>query len=439
MYDEAWYGNTGYNFSIGNGFHNTIVGSNGNANFLFPFLSGLFFKLFGTTIFVARLLPALCGVAFLYLLHLIFDLLNIGNRARLIAYAAVAFMPVFDTAFRVARPECLAMALLLTGCYYYILFLQRRRNRHMLACGFWMSLALLAHPYAGLWGIVAGLHFLLLWWQKKERILFLHLCCYGIIIIAGAVVLVLVSAYYNNKNFSLSAGLNGLLERTGANSSVSETIIDRAKVFFSFWFFSSRAIFSFPLLFITIAGLFMQNNTARSLAAGSLIYMLISFVMLKNDMEMFPQIFFYFSSVAVITGTIVINGQNKHYKFATGLLIGAILVINLSATVIFNFKKRTNDNIVLTQAFSKVIPAHATVFGPLRLWFFCPGTVFFSDHYRNAYPDIGAFDYIIINSVDEKIYDAYRLFKPGLRSFRPVYQTNTRQYGEIVIYKAIGK
>jgi hypothetical protein len=42
MYDEAWYSNTAYNLCIGNGLHQTSVGSGGNSNCIFPIIGAAF-------------------------------------------------------------------------------------------------------------------------------------------------------------------------------------------------------------------------------------------------------------------------------------------------------------------------------------------------------------------------------------------------------------
>lgn len=63
MVDESWYSNTAWNFSIGNGFTNTVPGSHGGDDlFLFTFLLGVAFKLFGTSLITARTVSVIGGL-----------------------------------------------------------------------------------------------------------------------------------------------------------------------------------------------------------------------------------------------------------------------------------------------------------------------------------------------------------------------------------------
>ncbi len=61
--DEPWYANTAWNFSVGNGFVDTAVGSGaGEETFLFPFLLGLAFYFFGVSLLTARMVSVIGGI-----------------------------------------------------------------------------------------------------------------------------------------------------------------------------------------------------------------------------------------------------------------------------------------------------------------------------------------------------------------------------------------
>jgi len=60
MIDEPWYANTAYNFSVGNGFVNTVPGGQGGDDlFGFTLLLGVFYYLFGASLLISRIFTIL--------------------------------------------------------------------------------------------------------------------------------------------------------------------------------------------------------------------------------------------------------------------------------------------------------------------------------------------------------------------------------------------
>ena len=146
MYDEAWYANTAYNFYIGNGFHNTAVGSGGNANFLLPLITGCFFHLFGANLFVIRLIPVLCGLSTLIVLHFIMNEFDSSKIARTLTYLVFVSVTLFNTIFRFGRPECLSVLCCGVGILFFIRYYQDNSIGNILFLSLFAMLSSLAHP-----------------------------------------------------------------------------------------------------------------------------------------------------------------------------------------------------------------------------------------------------------------------------------------------------
>ena len=116
-------------------------------------------------------------------------------------------------------------------------------------------------------------------------------------------------------------------------------------------------------------------------------------------------------------------------------MVALFLFLNLSATLTYNVQKQEKINTTLQHDFKQIIPDNTTVFGPIRFWFFLHNTNYISDHYRLSFPDMNTFDYVITNSVDEKIYSNYSYFHKKKRMFELIYSTESIQYGTIRVYK----
>ena len=83
MVDEPWYANTAWNFSIENGFINTVPESKTTAGidlFLYTFFLGTAFKLFDTSLYMAKMVSIIGGLIGLIGFINILKELRITNR-----------------------------------------------------------------------------------------------------------------------------------------------------------------------------------------------------------------------------------------------------------------------------------------------------------------------------------------------------------------------
>ncbi len=91
MVDEPWYANVAYNFANGRGIVNTNPGSGGGTGvFLYTLLMGLFFKIFGTSLFTARLFSVVGGL--LGLFGLVCILVEVKARGKIIFFCTLFYV-----------------------------------------------------------------------------------------------------------------------------------------------------------------------------------------------------------------------------------------------------------------------------------------------------------------------------------------------------------
>jgi len=147
MCDEAWYSNPAYNFSQGEWIHNTNVGSGGDANFLFPFIQGIMFTIFGYSIFLARFASVLAGLISIVILFKILKQLKLSNNAVIFGVFALVTIPIYHSVFRYARPESWAILFVLLSLLFFIKYIHSFYNKSILITGIFCALGFLTHPF----------------------------------------------------------------------------------------------------------------------------------------------------------------------------------------------------------------------------------------------------------------------------------------------------
>lgn len=435
MYDEAWYSSTGYNFYIGNGFYNTIVGSGGNANFVLPLFIGIFFRIFGASLFSARLVAVVSGIIFIFILYKILNLLNIIPKIQIVAYATFLSLPFFNTVFRFARPESIAIVFFISAIYFHLNFITRSNYLYIIYTAVNLLIAFLSHPFSSIFFLLIGLNLFIISIHKRDIKLLKYIVLFGLIGLSGFFIIFFVSSYYNNNESDTITSLQSILLRTFLNQTVNESIILRITTFINYWIFSPKAIFSVPLLIIVIGGFFTSDKRVQTLSALSFSYLILSFFIFKNGQELFPLIFDYFIGTSVIVTASVFNYMHQKFFKSTVFIFICFTILNFAATISYNLIKHENINKVLQADFPLIIPEGSKVFGPLRFWFFAPNTYYISDHYLLDFPDINTLDYVITNSVDEDIYPTYSYFEMKKCSFILIYSKHSKQYGNISVFK----
>jgi Dolichyl-phosphate-mannose-protein mannosyltransferase len=438
--DESWYSNTGYNFSIGNGFFNTNVGVGGNSNYLFPLLVGISFKIFGVSIFAARIVAVVCGVISLFVLRAIYNLLEIDDKNQYLSFLVCLSVSFLNSVFRYARPECLSITLLLVSIYFYLQFLTRHRPSSIIWCGLFLSLGFLAHPFVSVFILVIGFHFLYLTLTNPDKnfTTIYPILIFGGIVILSVISFLMVDSYYNhNKAINLSVAANSLLHRTVVRSGVMEhPYLYKTKVILHEWFLSKRIIFSLPLLLVSASALFFKNRIVKSIAILGFLYLIISFIVFQDELQMSAYIYIYFMVISLIIMPFIFEYKFLKVRYLSYSVFSILILVNLVATVYNNHSKAEYANLKLESDFKTVIPEKSKVFAPIEFWFPLYHTTFFSnvakDNDRTSVhcPSYNFldFDYLVFdNDLDTR----------DLEHFKLIYNYQTVQYGLIRVYQRI--
>jgi len=156
--DEPWYGNTAFNFANNFRFTNTNVGYSGGDLFCLPsFISGIFIKIFGLSLFISRLSSVLAGFLALIGLLKLLKALNISARISLYSCLLLIFSNVFFIIFRTARPESWVVTFGIWSLYYAFEYFRKKKLKFSIYAGILASLSFLSHPYGLLSAADSGL------------------------------------------------------------------------------------------------------------------------------------------------------------------------------------------------------------------------------------------------------------------------------------------
>jgi hypothetical protein len=159
--DETWYANVAYNFSQGNGFINTNVGSNGGDDlFFFTFVLGVFYKFLGTSILVTKIVPVIIGLITIWGFYSIMKFAKLRNSVITLVLLFVIFSNVTYIVFRTVRPDGIVIMLAIWSLYFLLRTINSSKILHFYITGVLTSLAFLSHPDGGIFGILFGLYFL---------------------------------------------------------------------------------------------------------------------------------------------------------------------------------------------------------------------------------------------------------------------------------------
>lgn len=427
MYDEAWYSNTAYNLCIGNGLHQTSVGSGGNSNCIFPIIGAAFFSVFGYSLFSIRLASVFCGLLTMVVIHFTLNELKASFPGRILAYLLFVSIPLFNTVFRFARPECASMLGLAGGVLFYLRYWRTHSWTDISFLSIFCIFATNAHPFALFSFFFFGVALLISIWRDRDWKRLSQLTVLVFAALIGLGLLFGLSLHYNEG--STTSMLFGRASLTNWKEAVS---------FYYKEVFASRfAVYSFVVLLVLIlTSMFVKDRRVTFLAFLSIINGLSFPFFFSTDLMMVGYGWNYVSLISVIlvaplADALPLSRSLKKWAFA-GMVLYSIGCFSLS--YYYNYKvKYERCNSVLGQDISKIIPKGAVVYGPVRQWFCAIETTYYSDHYRYELPK--EFDYMIFNSQDKELYENNEVVSPLIDSYELIYNRDTKQYGEVMVYK----
>lgn len=424
MYDEAWYANTAYHFSQGEGFLNSVVGSGGNANFLLPLLTGTMFWIFGYSLFTIRLTAVLCGVVTLLFLHLCMKEMKSSVKAEIAVLAFFMSIALYNTIFRFGRPECASIMCMTGGIWFLLRYMRESSWGNMIGLACFTFFATVGHPYALLFFALAGAALLIHIIKEKKWVNLGHLA----MLLFSAIVAV-GSMMYISKHCDIATG-PAMIERFSMGNIVA-AMPEYLKEFFC----SKTTLYMLILLPAIGWSCVNKEKRIKTLTYITTAYFILFPFLFSTDMMMIG----LGADYVALVGTILIAPCMERllecrYSKACITIFALYCVMNIGLSYYFNYRvKYEKCNSVLEKELAAIIPQDATVYTPLRQYPMVIKNKCYSDHYRGELPD--KYDYIITNSQDADKYDNSVKASSKLDEYKIAYQKETKQYGIIQLYK----
>lgn len=424
MYDEAWYANTGYHFSQGDGFLNTIVGSRGNSNYLLPTLTGIMFWIFGYSLFAIRLTAVLCGVLTMIFLHFCLKELKSSLKAEIAVMAIFVTIALYNTIFRFGRPECASIMCMTGGIWFFLRYMRENSWGNMIGLACFTFLATIGHPYALLFFALAGAGLLYQTIREKKWINMAHLVLLMIAAIVAIGSIAWVSKVYNGEGE----------DYVSARFSMSNIGV-ALPIYMKEFLMSKHTIYMLPLLLVMLWNIRSKEAPVRALSIIGVVYFALFPFLFSTDLVMIGLGIDY----VAILGTVVIAPCvdyvcESRWSKVSCAAFAIYCLLNLGISYYFNYKVKYEPcNTVLQKELRAIIPPDAIVYTPLRQYPMLLENRCYSDHYCRQMPE--AYDYIVINSQDEDRYENTIEIKAQLDQYDRVYEKYTKQYGVIEVFR----
>lgn len=447
--DESWYANVGYNFSQGRGFINTNVGAfGGDICFLYPVIQGIFFFVFGTSLFVARLVSISAGVAAIIGLYSLFSYLNIRNGIKYFSLAVLVLSYNYYLVFRFARPEAWVFAFFVWVVYFQVKYWEEQKNKYILLTGLFIGLAILTHPWSFSFGLLFGIYYIILSIKKKDiKILLLFVSC----IIPVFLIMLL--------NMTLIGGmsLSSIMEKMQYRSSVmggNSSYLSRVKFSFMDLFgkFGLQGGRFYLILFqaiISFYGLTFYKKNIR-IFRFSLLQILLTIIIIlfyngiATEYTLHLIFLFTFLNLAILLNEENITPIIKKVIFALSLLF---LINNIFGIYTIVKKDYGESYSSVSSEIKKNVPESVVVLSPIELWFPLRNCEFYNSNASwdfanyidlNKLLESGRIDYIIKSDgiayaqTEENLLamDKYISDKGNL-----TYTLVTKNYGNITVWK----
>lgn len=377
MYDEAWYANTAYNFSQGDGFLNSVVGSRGNSNYLLPTLTGIMFCIFGYSLFTIRLTAVLCGVMTLLLVHLCLKELKCSIQAEIAVLSFFVSVALYNTIFRFGRPECVAIMCLAGGVWFFLRYLKDNSWKNMLGLSFFTFTATIAHPYALLFFALTGMVLLYNTYRDRKWMNLAHLTLLLFTAIAAIGSIAWASYVYNGAE-------ENYVSTRFSISNVGQAL----PVYFKSYFLSKHTLYMVPILLVILVCCWTKDSYVKPLALIALVYFAIFPFLFSTDLMMVG----LGSDYVMLLGTLLLAPffdklYNTQYKKVVLVAWGLFCLTNLGMSYYYNYAvKYEKCNTVLQQELQTIIPEEAIVYTPLRQYPMLLKNTCFSDHYCKELP-----------------------------------------------------
>lgn len=429
VYDEVWYANTAYNFAHHNGLYNTVVGAGGNANFVAPVVMGAMMYLFGDSLLVIRLTAVLFGFLTLGILHLIMNRLRCSYKSRIIAYGLFVSLSIVNYVFRSGRPEFASLLFCALGVYAYIGYYNQPTWRSMILLAISCFFAICSHPFTALLFALMGAYLFLVSLCQRHYNQLLQLLLLLLSAIAALLLVQIISKHYN--------GAVGEENSSILNRLFTTDLVTAIRTYLHSMFVNKQAaLVNVPSLCVIVISLFRTDNKAiKSLSVIVMAFVVIFPILFAADLAMIGFASKYLVLIAIIITADLCRMLFEQYQVYTYYIYVSVLgycLFNLCFTYYLNYGvyyERANS--ILAKDIDVIIPDSAVVFGQMSQWP-CKMHSRYSSELK-FYDMNKSYDWVITNS--QNLSWRFQGFLSQIELYEPVYTRNTKQYGEVVVYK----
>lgn len=370
MVDEPWYANTAWNFSLGNGFTNTVPGAYGGDDlFLYTLLLGIAFKIFGTSLLVARIVSIVAGIFSLAGIYQILKVLKVKNPWILSTVGTLfIFSNVNYIIFRSARPEGWIVAFGVWALYYLIKGYKTDKKLMFFTSGFLSSAIFLMHPHGAIFIIIFGSTVLFRCYHKnKVKGLFYFVI--GMIPVS----LALIYYIFSIRQQSVSEFLLPWQHRVAlSNAGFIQSQIENLAVFFSTYTLGVKRLYIlfFEIGMLLYGAFFLKRNKwVFIISSLGLSYFFIAIIFLSPfSTRHFSEIIIF----SIVSFGLILNHYSTNYKmFKIFMGLGILYLINNLGGDFYIISKgydRTPYSQIETKIDS-IVPDDTKVLTLLNFWF----------------------------------------------------------------------
>ena len=442
MVDEPWYANTAWNFSIGNGFINTVPGSQGGDDlFLFTFLIGIAFKLFGTSLFTARMVSVMGGLVGFIGFVQILKMLKIKSKfVVFISGLLFIFSNVSYIIFRSVRPESWIVALGIWALYFLIKGYRTNKEINYYFSGLLSSAAFLCHPHGSLYILLFGV-IVLLYCYNTKRIRALSYYILGIAPIA----IILFFYIFTVRQETLIEFFGSWTHRIATEqdnfiySQMSNLI-----TFFRTYTLGLKRIFILLFeLVVLLYGLFFfkKNKYVFMLSTLGLSYFIIAMIFLNPfSTRHFGEVLIF----SFVTFALLLDYHKVHPKFYKFFAVVGLLYLsnNIAGNLYVMWRDHNNTSYsTIEKKLDQIVPDNTSVLTLLSFWFPLKNNDNYNDYTRwkrkgysnlNEFIDSGDVDYVVISNymVQGETAISGRRISDGKRDSKEEYYNRVHHYAE---------
>jgi hypothetical protein len=431
--DEAWYTNSAYNFSQGIGIRNTNVGTGGDLNFVFPFIQGILFYIFGYSLFMARFASVLAGLFSIIILLQLLKQLKIPNHISVFSLIGILVIPIYHSVFRFARPESWAIVFVLLSLLFLSRYLETQKLKNCFFIGLFCGLGFLTHPYTLSISFFIGILFVINAIKKKE--------IKPLLIFSSIIALSFFIFFINATHLIGLERLHLIFDRTNSvENDFFQKIKSTMNLVINDYVFNKNAIYFIPLSSLLIFGLFQKKKNKSffySSLVGVLIFIFSIFIFTSSGFKVLMNYILIFSLLNI--SFLVFTYRNK----ALVASICLYFLLMLGANLYYDKEKYEQLNSTLEQVLNEYVPENKKVCGPIEFWMFMPAVQYVSTiSYWNSGENIEelphSFDFFLIFSGDKanqnSFYDLLNKTFIEFSGSKLIYNKYSKSYGTISLY-----